>query len=86
MPEYKTVRPLKPSAPVILYAVCYFGDADDAACLQFGRHQLHARDKPHDQMFEEAWTRIRPRYLVCHDRFSMFFAAVSDQMSARLPN
>jgi hypothetical protein len=23
-------------------------------------------------MFEEAWTRIRPRYLVCHDRFSMF--------------
>ena len=49
MPEYKTVRPLKPSAPVILYAVCYFGDADDAACLQFGRHQLHARDKPHDQ-------------------------------------
>jgi hypothetical protein len=29
--------------------VCYFGDADDAACLQFGRHQLDARDKPHDQ-------------------------------------
>ena len=23
-------------------------------------------------MFEEAWTRIGPRYLVCHDRFSMF--------------
>ena len=36
MPEYKTVWPLKPSAAVILYAVCYFGDADDTACLQFG--------------------------------------------------
>jgi hypothetical protein len=29
----KTVWPLKPSAAVILYAVCYFGDADYAACL-----------------------------------------------------
>jgi hypothetical protein len=37
MPQYKTVRPLKPSAAMILYAVCYFGDADDAPCLQFGQ-------------------------------------------------
>src|SRR5262245_45982374 len=36
MPEYKTIWPLKPCAAVILYAVCYFGDADDTACLQFG--------------------------------------------------
>ena len=85
MPQYKTVRPLKPFAPVILYAVCYFGDAGDAACLQFGGINSTLATS----------ITINVRGGVDQNKATVFglpgsifdvFAAVSDQMSAGLPN
>ena len=71
MPQYKTVRPLKPFAPVILYAVCYFGDADDAACLQFGGINSTLATSLTINV-RGGVDQNRATYLVCHDRFSMF--------------